>query len=235
MNPTSVTSPAVLLTEGHVAKQVPLTRLIACLSLCMLAAAFGTLLGPTWSRWWAIFGTFGLASAIGLEALNRSRRRGAEQMHMKQLALQAERKLNEMADDLRSTDAIRGALQHLLSCNLDPTNSGGACEAEPRASPNIPARITRLLQCPGGGNTAVGEPLAARVRNISRRGVGLAHDQSLERGLVVLEIATEKGERLKFIVDVLWCELQNGGSFFSGGKILNVVSPSDERSLCISQ
>jgi len=194
----------------------------------MLAAALGTHLGPSWSRWWAIFGTFGLASAIGLEALNRSRARRAEETHIKQLALQAERKLNEIADDVRSSGAIRGALHHLLSCDPDPTPPGVA-EAERIASLDIPARITRLRQCPGGGNTAVGEPLAARIRKISRRGVGLAHNERLERGLVLLEVESEKGGRLKFLADVLWCELQNSGSYSSGGKILGVVSPGDER------
>jgi hypothetical protein len=194
----------------------------------MLAAALGTQLGPAWCRWWAIFGTFGLASAIGLEALNRTRARRAQETHIKQLALQAERKLNEIAHDVRSSGAIRGALHHLLSCDLDPTPPGGA-EAERMAPLDMPARITRLLQRPGGGNTAVGEPMAARVRNISRRGVGLAHNERLERGLVLLEVDSEKGERLKFLADVLWCEPQNGGSYFSGGKILDVVSPSDER------
>jgi hypothetical protein len=194
----------------------------------MLAAAFGTLIGPAWSRWWAIFGTFGLVSATALEALNRSRTRRAEQMHIRQLALQAERKLNEIAHDARSSGAIRGALHHLLSCDLDPTPPGGT-ETERIASLDIPARITRLLQCPGGGNTEVGKPMAAHVWNISRRGVGLAHNERLERGLVLLEVESEKGERLKFIVDVLWCEFRNGGSYFSGGKILEVVSPGDER------
>jgi hypothetical protein len=65
------------------------------------------------------------------------------------------------------------------------------------------------------------------VRNISRYGFGLAHNQQLERGLVLLKCELENGEPLRFIADVLWCELQDSGCYFSGGKILEVISPSD--------
>ena len=93
------------------AKSAPLTRLIAYLSLCMLAAAFGAMVGPAWSRWWAIFGTFGLASAVGLDVLNRARARRADHTRRRRLALKAERKLDEMMGDMESSDAIRAALR----------------------------------------------------------------------------------------------------------------------------
>jgi hypothetical protein len=230
MNQASVKSHAVLSVDDNAAKSAPLTRLIAYLSLCMLAAAFGAMVGPAWSRWWAIFGTFGLVSAVGLDVLNRSRARRADhmrRMRRSQLARKAERKLDEMMGDTESSAAIRAALRQFQPGATDPTPQGTNCQAEPRLPLNKPATITRLLRSSGDAGYRLGESLAGRVRNISRYGFGLAHNQQLERGLVLLKCELENGEPLRFIADVLWCELQDSGCYFSGGKILEVISPSD--------
>jgi len=195
----------------------------------MLAAAFGAMVGPAWSRWWAIFGTLGLASAVGLDVLNRSRARWVAQRCRKRLALKAERKLDEMMGDVESSGAIRDALRQFQPGATDPTPQGTDCQVEPRLPLNKPATITPLLRSSGDAGYRRGEPLAGRVRNISGHGFGLAHDQQLERGLVFLEIDLENGEPLQFIANVLWCELQDSGCYFSGGKILEVVGPSDVR------
>jgi hypothetical protein len=229
MNRANVTSHAVLSVGDDAAKSTPLTRLIAYLSLCMLAAAFGAMVGSAWSRWWAIFGTFGLVSAIGLDVVNRSRARLANQTRRKQLSLQAERKLDEMLGDVESSSAIGAALRQFQPGATDPTPQGANCQAEPRLPLNKPATIAPLLRSSGDAGYRPGEPLAARVRSISRHGFSLAHDQRLERGFVLLKFDLENGEPLQFIADVLWCELQESGCYFSGGKILEVVAPSDAR------
>ncbi len=219
----NVTSQAVPWVGDNVAKSAPLTRLIAYLSFCMLAAAFGAMVGPAWCRWWAIFGTFGLVSAIGLDALNKSRARRADHTRREQFARKAERKLDEIIGGMESSGAIRAALRQLQPSATYPTPLGAHGQAEPRLPLNKPATITRLLRYSSEAADRMGEPLAGRLRNISRHGFGLAHDERLERGLVLLEIDLENGEPLQFIADVLWCELQDGGCYFSGGKILEVV------------
>jgi hypothetical protein len=229
MNRTNVASQAVLSADDDVAKSSPLPRLIAYLSLCMLAAAFGAMVGPIWSRWWAIFGTFGLASAVGLNVLNRSRARLANHRRREQLALKAERKLDEMMGDLESSGAIHAALRQFQPGAPDPTPQDANGHAEPRLPLNKPVTIMRLLRYSSGTIDRLGEPLVGRVRNISRHGFGLAHDQRLERGLVLLEFDLENGEPIQFVADVFWCELQESGCYFSGGKILEVISPSDAR------
>ncbi len=222
-----VTSQAVLLIDDDVAESAPLTRLIAYLSLCMLAAAFGAMIGPVWCRWWAIFGTFGLASATGLDVLNRSRARLAADARKQQLARKAERKLDGIIADMESSVAVRAALRQLQEGAADPTPQGANRRVEPRLTLDKPARITPLLQYSSGAIDRMGEPLAGRLRNVSRQGFGLAHNERLERGLVLLEIDLENGEPLQLIGGVLWCELQENGRYFSGGKILDVASPSD--------
>ncbi len=150
-------------------------------------------------------------------------RPGAE----KQLALTAERKLDEILGDMESSAAIRAALSQFQEGAADPRPRGPDCRVEPRLPLDKPARITRLLEHSSGAIDRMGEPLAGRLRNVSRQGFGLVHDERLERGLVLLEIDFNRGEPLQLIGGVLWCELQDSGCYFSGGKILEVVSPSD--------
>ncbi|MGA2030869.1 MAG: hypothetical protein ABSG68_01320 [Thermoguttaceae bacterium] len=230
MNQASVLSRALLLIDDGAAKSAPLTKLIACLSLCMLAAAFGAMVGPAWGRWWAIFGAFGLASALGLDVLDRSRARRADRARNAERALKAELRLNEMLNDMESSGAVFAALRQLQRDAAEPTSQTANRQVEPRLPLDRPATITRLLHYPSGAVDRLGEPVAGRMRNISRHGFGLAHDERLERGLVLLACDCESGRPLQFIADLLWCERQETGCYFSGGKILDVVNPSDFRS-----
>jgi hypothetical protein len=182
------------------------------------------MIGPLWSHWWAIFGTFGLASALGLDVVNRSRARLAAETHRKRLAREAERKLDEVMGDMQSTSAVRAALRQFQSGATAPAPRGANGQGVPRLSLNKPARITRLLQYSGGVVQRMGDPLPGRVRNVSRQGFGLVHDERLDRGLVLLEIDLENGEPLQLLGGVLWCELQESGCYFSGGKILEVCA-----------
>ena len=222
MNAIHVTSQAVPQVEQNCAKSATIPELIAYLSLCMLAASFGAMIGPLWSHWWAIFGTFGLASALGLDVVNRSRARLAAESHRKQLAREAERKLDEVMGDMQSTSAVRAALRQFQSGTTAAAPRGANGQGGPRLPLNKPARITRLLQYSGGVVQRMGDPLPGRVRNVSRQGFGLAHDERLDRGLVLLEIDLENGEPLQLVGGVLWCELQDNGCYFSGGKVLEV-------------
>lgn len=229
MNRADVTSLAVPLADDDAAQSAPLPRLIAYVSVSMLAAAFGAMVGPVWCRWWAIFGAFGLASAIGLDVLNRSHARLAAHARRKQLALKAERKLDAIIGDLESSGAIRAALRQFDPNGTDPTPQGPNRQAEPSRPLNKPVTITRLFRSSRGAGHRLGKPLAGRVRSISRSGFGLAHDQRLERGVVLLEFALENGNPLQLVADVLWCELQESGCYFSGGKFLDVMGPSEAR------
>ena len=229
MERASATSQAILLVDDNVAQSAWLTQLIAYLSVCMLAAAFGAMVGPAWSRWWAIFGAFGLTSAVGLDVLNPSRTRRADHRRRKRLALKAERSLHEMMGDMESSDEIRAALRQFQPDATSPTPQGANGQAKTRLPLNKPMTITPLLRSSGDAGYRRGTPFVGRVRNISHHGFGLAHDQRLERGFVLLDVDLANGEPLQFIADVFWCEPQDSGCYFSGGKLLEVVSPSDVR------
>jgi hypothetical protein len=46
---------------------------IAWLSICLLAAGWGPMCDPEVRRLWAIFGSFGLSAALGLDVVQRAR------------------------------------------------------------------------------------------------------------------------------------------------------------------
>ena len=201
----------------------------------MLAAAFGAVVGPVWSYWWAIFGTFGLASAVGLDIVNRSRARRVDRVRSKRFAMRVARKLDELMSDMQVSDAIRAALRLLQPATTDPTARETSGQPAARLSLGKPVTIRRLLRSAGNPPYRPGEPLAGHLRDVSRHGFGLAHDQRLERGFVLLECELENGKPLLFVGEVLWCELQEDGRYFSGGKILDVLNPCDRQSACISE
>ena len=90
---------------------------------------------------------------------------------------------------MESSGAIRAALRQFQEGAADPTPQGaqlpGRAEAAPgQAGEDNPSAPTLQRSHP----SRMGEPLAGRLRNVSRQGFGLVHDERLERGLVLLEI-----------------------------------------------
>ncbi len=228
MNRTECATCAAILVEAGVERSAPLPRLIAGLSLCMLTASLGAMVGPVWSRCWAIFGLLGLASALGLDVLNRSCAARADRQRRKRIAMKTERMLAETVEETECSCTIRAALRQFQHGAPGPND-----HAEPRFPLNRPATITSLFRSSVEPGYELGQPLAGRVRTISRHGVGLTHDQRLERGIVLLECAAESGQPLQFVVEVLWCEPQDGSGYSSGGRILDVMGPCDAQPACI--
>ena len=198
-------------------------RLIAYLSLCMLAVAFGSLLDPFWCRWWAIFGAFGLASALGLDVLGRSRTRCKEKKRIKRLSLKAQQDLDKMKGSMASSDAILAAVRRIQPDTKDSERQRRGARIEPRAPFDKPVTITPISKF----SKSAGQPFTGRMRNISRHGCALSHDRYLDLGRVLLEFELKNGEQVWFIAELLWVERQTGGQYHSGGKLLQLVSASD--------
>ncbi len=211
-------------TAGSIKEKPGYTaRLIGYLSICMLAAAFGSMLGTIWFPYWVIFGTFGLASAIGLNILSQSRARSEAVKRREIVALRTEKNLNKIVDIEESFNEVIGAVHQIQSDIADAKKHQRESDAETRVPLHKPVTITPLR----GSTETANESFGGSLRNISSRGFSLAHDCFLERGYVFLEFALENQEPLKFIADILWCERQAAGQYFSGGKFLELVAAAD--------
>ena len=209
--------------EGYGAVEKPgyVAKLIGYLSFGMLAAAVGSTLGETWSRVWFVFGMLGLVSALGLNVMSRAHARSKCLKKRKNLFLQAEKHLNKIVGVEESFDEISEAVRRIQLDTTEPKAKGGKSKHEARTSLNKSVTITPLEW----SRKVTEKSVVGHVRNISGYGFGLAHDCLLQQGYVLLEFELENHEPVEFIADLLWCEAQPNGKFFSGGKLLEVVNP----------
>ncbi len=193
----------------------------------MLAAAIGSQLDNVWSRYWLIFGTLGLVSAIGLYVLSQARARAEEMNRRIKASLQIEKNVNKIVDIEESFDAIISAVRYIQLDIAEMGNHPLGAGAETRMAMLKPVTITPVGELPG----LESESFVGTLRNISSRGFSLAHDHFLERGYVLLLFAFENHKPIQLIADILWCEHQSGGQYFSGGKFLELVSSDETGSL----
>jgi hypothetical protein len=208
----------------------PLTELIAGFSLCMLAAAFGSLLGPEWGRSWMIFGTFGLVSSVGLDVFRRTQERLKEEKRERAMAIVAEQNLSKVITTMRSSTSLRDALRKIQGDAVGGEPRGPTRRDDPRLPLRHPVTITRLRERWKTSDEYLGDSLPGSVRDISSCGIGLAHRRHLERGPVLLVFELNDGERVSFTAEVLWCEPQSDGQYFSGAKLMDVLNPEETQS-----
>lgn len=198
-----------------------ITRLIAFLSVCMLAVAFGSMLDLGWGRIWGIFGAFGLTSAVALDALCRSRAQAKELRAREERSSRDEERVDKMMREIEASEVMSAALREIQPNVTDSEPQRGDLRDSPRGPTDAPVTITPL--CPSSGK--LGESLRGYVRNISRHGVSLAHDCFLNREFVLLEITGTNGKPILLTANMLWCEIQPSGQYFSGGKVVELLGP----------
>ncbi|HVU86449.1 MAG TPA: hypothetical protein VHD36_03965 [Pirellulales bacterium] len=83
------------------------SALIAWLSVCMLAAAWGARMGPEWVTAWRDWGAFGLTAAVGLNVADRlrlARRKRREEADAQQLL---ERRISTVIEEESAEEYAR--------------------------------------------------------------------------------------------------------------------------------
>ncbi len=203
--------------------------LVIYVSLCMAIAAWGALLGTGWSGWWAIFGAFGFVSAVGLDIRDRRLVRSMRQEREREATQRFVRKLDKVMSGMRAIDEIGTAVNEITRSISVAKVLDGACRGETRLPLNKGITIARLHDPDEMPDESSGESFTGYVRDISPKGVGLIHDRPIERGSVVLAFELESGDHIRLIADVLWCEVQEDGQYFSGGKLRKLVASNDAR------
>lgn len=82
------------------------STLIAWLSVCMLAAAWGSSLGPDWALSWMEWGAFGLVAAVGLNISERVRAMQRQNAEKRAALDRLESRLDLVMDDQQCTQAV---------------------------------------------------------------------------------------------------------------------------------
>src|SRR5438105_130277 len=99
--------------ETRMTQRQSINSLIAWLSVCLLAAAWGPTLGRDRQIVWTYFGLFGLVAAVGLDTLSRTRRVRRERILQERLTSAQQRRLKQFDAHGRSSLAIREATRRI--------------------------------------------------------------------------------------------------------------------------
>lgn len=190
-------------------------KLIAWLSVCVLAAAWGSNLDPAWRPIWREAGAFGLASAVGLSTARQMRSAYRRRTEQRSVEAQLTRRL---AAELFTGDAsehLRGIIDRFVNDFDGPAKT--PTDRRLGTDDHAPAEIF-AVDCDHPGATQLAIPTAvASVRNISQVGIGLAHPNPVSTGPVLLAYQTRDGARLVIGVEISWCRITGDGEYISGG------------------
>jgi hypothetical protein len=212
---------------------VSVPGLIGWLSLCLLTAAWGRTLDDRWQPIWAQFGVFGLVAAFGLgrvEAVRTARNRWKHFRTLQSRLEQRAAKFNEQSAMIETINAGVGKLRkHVHEAHKRSTMS----VREPRCSQaamlaHFPLQVIPVQENGAELDRNSAGAIHGSLRHISAQAVAFDHVEPFATQLVLLDFLLGPGERLSFVVDVIWSQHnKNGGSFTSGGTVLAVGVPAD--------
>ncbi|MCE9553545.1 MAG: hypothetical protein K8T91_09250 [Planctomycetes bacterium] len=220
-----------LVTEARAS----VTAMIAWLSVCLLAAAWGPTLAPEGRFAWSSFGLFGLVAALGLDAIARVRRARLEQLEMENSAVVQERRLVNLDRQSRSVCATREAMRHVTeiaqqhrqqyeAALAESTKAVSDRRSEERTACWMPVDLLLRSYDSEDESSAEATRILAYVRDLSSTGVGLCHHQPIEETEAVVRIRAGEGDETSLLATRCWCRKSEDGWFQSGWKLVEVLS-----------
>ncbi|MGD9721986.1 MAG: hypothetical protein AB7O59_10265 [Pirellulales bacterium] len=201
-----------------------ITHLIAWLSVCLLAAATGSALDPEWRPLWAQMGAFGLASAVGLSVVAKMRTARRRQALEDAKRSTLERRMEAVVSQFEPSPSLRTTVSRLCQEFLERPPESDQTRAGCLAAYARPVMITPLRRDREGKFLVRGTTTEAQVRDLSVRGVGVAHHGPLPSSLVLLTCDASDGTSLAVVVDLRWSHNLGDGDFLSGGEFVEVTN-----------
>ena len=217
------------ITPAHDSEQRSLTSLIGWLSLCLLAAGWGVQLDSTVRQLWANFGLFGLASAIGLEVVQRTRRVHRRRKQRRTTDRRIGQNLTKLAAANATIKQLNAALRRIAEEEQESDQSANERRGETRLPFSCAVQVTPL-DYSGRPSTEDGDStFTAHIRDISAGGVGLIHNQPIPSERVMLTFKLGRGETISIVAELTWRHHQPDGMYSSGGKLIEVMAPVSPR------
>ncbi len=204
--------------------------LIAWLSLCLLAAAFGHALDAQWQIIWAEAGAFGLASAVGLGALEKTRAARAERVYNRVMQMRVECGLARLNEHSAAVDSINTAVRRLVehASMRRSTDVASAPRVKRRWQTQLlsdtPLEIVPVEDQDEPFDSKSVTPITGALRQISSQGVTFEHEEAFAARIVLLTFKLTD-EQISFVVDVMWSQKTVDG-YTSGGTVLAVGIPA---------
>jgi hypothetical protein len=204
--------------------------LIAWLSLCLLAAAWGHALDSQWQIIWAEIGAFGLASAVGLGALEKTRAARAERVYNRVMQTRVECGLARLNEHSAAVDSINTAVRRLAEHAAKRRSSEISSVSrvkrhwQTQLLSDTPLEIVPVEDQDEPFDSKSVAPITGALRQISSQGVTFEHEAPFAARIVLLTFKLTN-EEISFVVDVMWSQKTVDG-YTSGGTVLAVGIPA---------
>ena len=205
----------------------PLPSLIGWLAVVLLAAGFSAQLTSAVSQVCKFLGVFGLASAIPLDSLNRSRLRIKRLIRHEAASRRLERELAKLARGAVTIHEVRSILRGIVTTVSQNEKS----LPNRRSVSRIRFRrrvVVRPFQGPGRETDKnSSESVVAFTQNISADGVALIHKTSIDWQTVVMTFDLTDGASLSLVVDLDLRNQRSGDRYVCGGLLRDVAASAN--------
>ncbi len=199
---------------------------IAWLSLCLLAAGWGTGLDPTVGELWKIWGLLGLVSAAGLDVVWRTRMMRRKRTQQRSVQRRVVRSLTNLAAQTETSTRIGVAVRRIVE---DHQQRDGTPSLEQRCDGRLSLRCTvRVTPLDDPASTSDGlhkTTFTVCARDISTSGVGLVHNQTINNRHVMFTFDLLDSESIALVAHLQWQHVETDGKYSSGWKFVEVRNP----------
>ena len=199
--------------------------LVAWLSLCILAAAWGRLLPPMARFAFLNMGSFGIVAAVGLELAARSRVNRCQALQESFAQERVKRELKELTRRKVTIEDWRTAFRRVADDVHERDKKQLGRRGESRLAFQCPARVAPLEESDAWQKDEA-DVFTAYVRDVSGDGVGLVHNRPVDDRDVMLTFSLASGESVSLAASPVWCSLQADGRHRSGWKLIDAERPA---------
>ena len=217
-----------------------IVNLIAWLSVCLLAVAFGSTLGPAYRQIWSFFGAFGLSAAVGLESITRIRKLHQRRRQRAQAIWIQQQRLTRLDCHNRLSRTIQEAMRRIIEearvrklvCALPP-EAAEIEQSDRRVETRTPCWLPVTLYTFQGDDSSDSNSCAeipAFLRDVSPTGIGLCHREPVSSHEAVVQVEMSDGRRVALLAGERWSRKAKDGWYVSGWRLVGVLSENDASS-----
>ncbi len=219
-------------------RYVSIPSLMAWLSVCILAAAWGKSLDENLQAQWSTLGLYGLVASVGLGLLEKGRNLRLKRARQDALQTRTTFGLARITEQEAARDTIYSAVRRVtVSAGADMASSAENVQKRRRERRSerrsehlgrLPMEVTVVIDH-DDLSCDLSSPFPGTLRDLSASGISFLHWVPINGRIVVLTIRLPDGNHLSFVVEALWTDVTRDG-FVSGGSILDVGIPDEARS-----
>jgi hypothetical protein len=215
-------------TEAVLLIRNSLATLIAWLSTCLLASGASMLFSDQLRSLWMVWGCFGLAAALGLEAVARVAENRRIRQFDKTIQKRFDRELQSVSIESEILAATRKAVEQVLAMPRGACNEKSSRRDDERFTCDLEVGV--LLQGSSFDSESANEQtkISARLVNLSNGGFAFRTSQSLPTQQVILLIPPASGPPVHFLAEIRWCDSQQGETTVVGGRLIRVLNAENQ-------